>query len=187
MAKLLVYKPQMPANLARAPLPQIRIRKAVSGDFDALMALEKQVFATDRLSPRSLRHFLRSPTAAVIVAEEGGALAGAAIVLFRPRAVVARLYSIAVVPQMGGRGVAPLLLQATEQAARGRGCDRVRLEVHQTNAAAISRYRKAGYAELGRRRAYYEDGGDALRFEKRFPPAVKEKSGRTGRRISPAT
>jgi ribosomal protein S18 acetylase RimI-like enzyme len=177
----------MPANLARAPSPQTRIRKAASGDFEALMALEQRVFATDQLSRRSMRHFLRSPTAVLIVAEEGGELAGAAIVLFRPRAMVARLYSIAVTPQMSGRGIAPLLLQACEQAARARNCHTVRLEVHETNAAAISRYRKAGYAEFGCRRGYYEDGGDALRFEKRLLPAAGKKSRGTARRASPAT
>ena len=42
--------------------------------------------------------------------------------------------------------------------------------MHETNHAAISRYRKSGYREFGRRVGYYEDGGDALRFEKRLVP-----------------
>jgi hypothetical protein len=46
----------------------------------------------------------------------------------------------------------------------------MRLEVHVTNHAAISRYRKSGYREFARHRGYYEDGGDALRFEKRLVP-----------------
>jgi len=48
----------------------------------------------------------------------------------------------------------------------------MRLEVHHTNHAAIARYRKSGYREFGRHRRYYEDGGDALRFEKRLMPAA---------------
>ena len=128
----------------------IRTRKAERGDVDVLTDLEQRVFATDRLSRRSLRHFLKSPSAEVIVAEQGGQLAGTAIVLFRPRSVVARLYSIAVAPHMGGRGVAPMLLEAAEAAALARGCRAIRLEVHQTNHAAISRYRKSGYREFGR-------------------------------------
>jgi ribosomal protein S18 acetylase RimI-like enzyme len=155
------------------PAPAIHIRPAEIGDLDALVQLEHQVFSTDRLSRRSLRHFLRSPTAELLVAEAaGGRLAGTAIVLFRPRSAVARLYSIAVAPHMGGRGVASMLLQAAEQSAVGRGCRSVRLEVHQTNHAAISRYRKSGYQQFGRRLRYYEDGGDALRFEKRLIPEI---------------
>ena len=83
---------------------------------------------------------------------------------------VARLYSIAVAPQMGGRGVGAMLLAAAEAAALARDCRAMRLEVHETNHAAISRYRKSGYREFGRHARYYEDGGDALRFEKRLTP-----------------
>ena len=156
----------MPSGPAHKPARNVRVRIAAPGDLDALMELEHRVFATDRLSRRGLRHFLQSPTAAVIVAEQGGHLAGTAIVLFRPRSMAARLYSIAVAPHMGGRGVATKLLAAAEDAARSRRCTSIRLEVHETNHPAISRYRKSGYQEFGRHAAYYEDGGDALRFQK---------------------
>jgi ribosomal protein S18 acetylase RimI-like enzyme len=162
----------MPTLLAPAPRSAICVRKAEPGDIDALVALEQRVFATDRLSRRSLQRFLKSPSAELIVAEEGRGLAGTAIVLFRPRSVVARLYSLAVAPQAGGRGVAPMLLEAAESAALARGCRVMRLEVHHTNNAAISRYRKGGYRQIGRSAGYYEDGGDALRFEKRLAPEV---------------
>src|ERR1700676_3734063 len=151
--------------------PAVRLRRAQSADLDALDALEHGVFATDHLSRRSLRHFLRSPTAAVLVAEHDGDLAGTAIVLFRPRSAVARLYSIAVAPHKGGRGVGPILLASAEAQAVERGCGAIRLEVHETNATAIARYRKSGYREFGRHAGYYEDGGDALRFEKPLAPA----------------
>jgi ribosomal protein S18 acetylase RimI-like enzyme len=151
----------------------VRVRKAGRGDLDALMELEQRVFATDRLSRRSFRRFLTSPSAEVIVADEnGGALAGVAIVLFRPRSAAARLYSIAVAPPMSGRGVAATLLDAAEEAALSRHCRSIRLEVHHTNQAAIARYRKSGYREFGRHAAYYGDGGDALRFEKRLTPRL---------------
>src|SRR5262249_34187969 len=107
----------MPSNLAHAPLAEIRVRKADRGEIDALPALEHRVFAHDRLARRSLQRFLKSPAAEVIVAQDGGRLAGTAIVLFRPRSLVARLYSIAVAPQMGGRGVGAMLLAAAQAAA----------------------------------------------------------------------
>ena len=162
----------MPSNLAHAPAPEIRARNAEPGDIDALIDLEHRVFATDRLSRRSLRRFLKSKTAQVIVADEGGSLVGAAVVLFRPRSTVARLYSIATAPHMGGRGVGSLLLAAAEEAALAHDCTSIRLEVHVTNHAAISRYRKSGYREFGRHKSYYDDGGDALRFEKKLMPKL---------------
>ena len=160
----------MPSNLATAPAPQIRIRKAERGDLDALMKLEHRVFATDRLSRRSLQRLMRSGTDTVLVAHENGELSGVAIVLFRRGSLAARLYSIAVAPHAGGRGVGTKLLAAAEAEALARGCRVMRLEVHHTNHAAIARYRKSGYREFGRLRRYYEDGGDALRFEKRLMP-----------------
>jgi ribosomal protein S18 acetylase RimI-like enzyme len=160
----------MPSPLAHAPVVDVHVRNAERGDTDALIDLEQRVFATDRLSRRSLRRFLQSPTAEVIVIECGDQLAGTAIVLFRPRSLIARLYSIAVAPQMGGRGVGPMLLAAAEAAAAARGCRTIRLEVHVRNHAAISRYRKSGYREFARIPRYYDDGGDALRFEKRLVP-----------------
>src|SRR3954454_10594977 len=111
--------------------PAVRIRSAEEGDIDALMELEHRVFSTDRLSRRSLRRFLNAPSAELLVAEEpGGRLAGTAILLFRPRSAVARLYSIAVAPHMGGRGVASMLLRAAEDCAVPRRCGSLPLEVH---------------------------------------------------------
>src|SRR5205807_9615982 len=111
----------MPAHLAHAPIAEIRVRKAERADLDALMDLEHRVFAPDRLSRRSLRQFLKSPSAEVMVAEDNG-LAGTAIVLFRRCSLLARLYSLAVAPHMGGRGVGPLLPKAAEAAALTRRC-----------------------------------------------------------------
>jgi [ribosomal protein S18]-alanine N-acetyltransferase len=157
--------------------PAVRIRAAEPGDIDALVELEHRVFSTDRLSRRSLRRFLIGPSAELLVAEEAdGRLAGTAILMFRPSSKVARLYSIAVAPHMSGRGIAAMLLQAVEAITTTRGCSSIRLEVHQTNHAAIARYRKSGYRQFGRRDRYYEDGGDALRFEKRLIPEISKSA-----------
>jgi ribosomal protein S18 acetylase RimI-like enzyme len=156
----------MSSTLAHAPVPEVCVRKAERGDVDALAALEHRVFATDRLSRRSLQRFLKSPSADVIVAQDDTGLAGNAIVLFRPHSLIARLYSLGVAPWAARVGA--MLLAAAEAEALARGSRAIRLEVHVTNHAAISRYRKSGYREFSRLRRYYEDGGDALRFEKRL-------------------
>jgi len=135
-------------------------------DLEALIALERAVFTTDILSRRSFRHFLAAPGATLIVAEEGEKLAGYTLVLYPSRSRLARLYSIAVAPHIGGRGLGPLLLAAAEEAARRRGRAAMRLEVHEHNTRAIARYEKSGYRLFGRHRDYYDDHADALRFEK---------------------
>jgi ribosomal protein S18 acetylase RimI-like enzyme len=42
----------------------------------------------------------------------------------------------------------------------------MRLEVHEHNGRAIARYEQSGYRLFGRHRNYYDDRGDALRFDK---------------------
>jgi ribosomal protein S18 acetylase RimI-like enzyme len=135
-------------------------------DLDALIAIEQTVFTTDIISRRSFRHFLTAPGATVLVAEADGKIAGYVLVLYPPRSKLARLYSIAVAPHSGRRGVGPFLLAAAEEAAHQRGRRAMRLEVHEHNARAIARYEKSGYRLFGRRPGYYDDHGDALRFEK---------------------
>jgi ribosomal protein S18 acetylase RimI-like enzyme len=154
------------ASSGRPSSAAARLRRGRIGDLDALMALERTVFSADILSRRSFRRFLAAPTASLIVAEDGGKLAGYALVLYPPRSKHARLYSIAVAPHIGRRGVGPILLAAAETAARRRHRRAMRLEVHEHNTRAIARYEKSGYRLLGRHRAYYDDRADALRFDK---------------------
>src|SRR5262249_12851734 len=149
--------PSCPCTGGRDPRPQGRARRRRRVE----RARASRVCHRSAVAPQ--------PATLSKVAQRGGdrrsarrALAGSAIVLFRPRSVVARLYSIAVAPQMGGRGVGAMLLAAAEAAAVARCCRAIRLEVHVTNHAAISRYRKSGYTQFARHRGYYEDGGDAL-------------------------
>jgi ribosomal protein S18 acetylase RimI-like enzyme len=163
----------MRTALASHPSHAATVRPATAADLDGLVALENQVFSTDRISRPSFRRFLASPNATLIVAEVDGRLAGYALVLFRARTAVARLYSIAVAPHSGGRRVGATLLEAAEAAAIERGAARLRLEVNEANHPAIGLYRKAGYREFGRHSHYYEDKGHALRFEKHLRPQLR--------------
>jgi [ribosomal protein S18]-alanine N-acetyltransferase len=145
---------------------QATLRRGRMRDLAALVTLELAVFNTDVVSRRSFRNFITSPRASLIVAEESGGLAGYVLVLYPPRSQRARLYSIAVAPHAGGRGLGPRLLAAAEAAAKRRGRREMRLEVHVRNKRAIARYQKSGYRVFGKHRDYYDDHGDALRFEK---------------------
>jgi [ribosomal protein S18]-alanine N-acetyltransferase len=145
---------------------RVTLRRGRKSDLAALVTLELAVFRSDIVSRRSFRDFMASRNASLIVAEESGGLAGYVLVLYPPRSRLARLYSIAVAPHAGGRGLGPRLLAAAEQAAKRRRRSAMRLEVHVRNKRAIARYVKSGYRLFGRRRDYYDNHGDALRFEK---------------------
>jgi ribosomal protein S18 acetylase RimI-like enzyme len=155
----------------------VKLRRGRRSDIDGLVALEQAVFAYDLLSRRSFRHFLTAPGATLLIAEDGSTLAGYVLVLYPPRSRHARLYSIAVAPHLGRHGIGTRLLAAGEQAAWRRGRRSMRLEVHERNTRAVSRYEKSGYRLFGRLRRYYDDHADALRFEKPLSAAPRRTAG----------
>lgn len=104
----------------------------------------------------------KSESAVFAKARDGGRLVGYAVgtVLLDE----AELYRLAVLPGARRRGYGEALLNDFLQACRRRGAARVFLEVRAKNAPALSLYRKAGFAEIARRRGYYGDD-DAVVME----------------------
>lgn len=157
----------MGGDALTSPSPAIRAARA--DDLDAIERIETSVFDGDQLSRRSIRRLLGVPTAATVVAEDRGGLAGYAMIGFRRTSRLGRIFSLAVLPDRARRGVGAALLDACEAAAWQRSCAAVRLEVRADNAAAIRLYERTRYACFGRLEDYYEDGGAALRFQKGRP------------------
>lgn len=155
------------------------IRKAVLQDLEALLALEKACFETDRLSRRSFRHWLTADNCGFLVAELDGQVVGYALILYLRGTSLARLYSIAVDPTRRGGGIARKLVTEGEKAAKENGRLFLRLEVSIDNEAAIQLYRAMGYQPFGIYRNYYEDNNDALRMQKcvrQYPRAEASRS-----------
>jgi len=112
-----------------------------------------------------------NPAADVLVAVRGDAIVGAAVVFFHAGHRIPRLYSIAVAPEARGTGIGEALLAAAERAAKARGRRAFRLEVRTDNAAARRLYERRGYRVFGAKPRYYEDGCDAVRYEKALSPS----------------
>ena len=149
------------------PAAAVRIRSAELSDLDDLVALEEHSFTSDRLSRAQFRRHLDSDSAKVLVASTGPhRFLGTAVVFFRKRSGVARLYSIATHHAARGQGVGSALLDAVEQLARRRRCRALRLEVRADNPGAARLYERLGYRRLAAMSGYYEDGGDGWRYEK---------------------
>ena len=145
----------------------VRVRRAESSDLDDLTRLELRTFDSDRMSREQYRRHLDSDTALVLVASASHRrFLGTAVVFFRKRSSVARLYSLATQPETRGKGVGTALVEASEAAARQRRCGALRLEVRVDNAVAIQLYERLGYRRIGRLAAYYQDGADGWRYEK---------------------
>jgi ribosomal protein S18 acetylase RimI-like enzyme len=142
------------------------IRTAALPDLDRLEILEQSSFFCDAVNRRSMRDFLRSDAAVILLDECDGRLRGHVVIRFNARHRIARIYSIAVDAAHQGQGVGTGLVKAAESAARERGRLKVRLEISVDNVASQALFTRAGYTVFGEYEEYYDDGGAALRLEK---------------------
>jgi ribosomal-protein-alanine N-acetyltransferase len=90
----------------------------------------------------------------------GRAMAG--FILSRLAAGEAEILSIAIAPKQRGRGLSRPLLDLNLRRLAGLGARTVFLEVDENNAPARALYRRAGFADVGRRKSYYQSGANAL-------------------------
>ena len=67
----------------------------------------------------------------------------------------ADIANIAVLPENRECGIGYSLLSKMVDIARYKGANRIFLEVRESNLAAVSLYKKLGFANIGRRRNYY--------------------------------
>ncbi|HEX7965348.1 MAG TPA: ribosomal protein S18-alanine N-acetyltransferase [Gammaproteobacteria bacterium] len=140
------------------------IRLATLRDIDALLPIEHRSFQTDRLTRLDFTRALKGKSAVLLVAEQGGAVLGYALIRVRGRQ--AHLESLAVDPDARRLGLGRTLLKTAEQAVLERGALHMRLEIREDNPAAYALYRALGYRQHGTWLEYYEDETDALRLRK---------------------
>ncbi len=137
------------------------IRAARPEDLPALVALEAAAFP-DPWSARMLSAEIEDPSSLVLVAEDGAAGPIAGYAAFRRAADEAEFLSVAVAPAARRRGLGRRLVVAGLTRMREDGARTCYLEVRPANRPARALYRSLGFREVGRRRAYYRDGSDAL-------------------------
>lgn len=77
----------------------------------------------------------------------------------------AELIRVAVLPEFQGQGIAGGLIQMATDCAKSNGCERMILEVRDTNIAARRLYERVGFKKISIRRGYY-DGEDAIIMER---------------------
>ena len=83
-------------------------------------------------------------------------------ILSRLTAGEAEILSVAIAPKQRGRGLSRPLLDLNLRRLAGLGTRTVFLEVDENNAPARALYRRAGFADVGRRKSYYQSGANAL-------------------------
>ena len=140
----------------------IRLRPMRLADLPAVMVLEEELFAPDTWTRAMYRDELsRTDTRWYLVAEEDGTVVGyGGLIAYPDEAHVA---TIGVATARQGEGIGARLLDALLAEADRRGSPVVLLEVRADNQVAQGLYRRRGFAEIGRRRGYYQpSGADAV-------------------------
>lgn len=146
------------------------LRSARGTDLPGLARLEAASFP-DPWSERMLASAIADLFSLVLVAEADGpaaeGLAGYAV--FRRGADEAELLSLAVAPEARRHGLGRRLVEDGLARVRDEGARTCYLEVRPGNEPAVALYRRLGFRQVGRRRAYYRDGSDALVMALRLP------------------
>jgi [ribosomal protein S18]-alanine N-acetyltransferase len=141
----------------------ITIRPMVAADLPAVLALEARCFPV----PWTREHFLAELQSSLAFPRV--ATAGAGIVVGYLCAMLVldegQILNVAVDPDFRGRGIGRQLLTQVLAEFHQRRASFVALEVRWSNRAAISLYAGCGFRDVGRRKAYYHDGEDALLME----------------------
>jgi len=134
--------------------PGLQIVPMEEAHIPAAAALERACFALP-WSEQALREGMQAEGAHYLAALDQGHFIG--YLGISHAADQTDIANIAVEPAGRRRGVAQALLARAETRAVLEGCAEIRLECRAGNAAALALYRSRGYAEVGRRKKYYQN------------------------------
>jgi len=149
-----------------APGPDLHFRTLSRADLPEIMAIENVSFPTPWTEAMILRE-LETLHSLHRLAEHEGRVAGYIISWLTPPE--AMIMSIAVHPDLRGRGIGRALLEDSFRHFSHARLEAVWLEVRTGNLTAQSLYHKFGFREAYRRRGYYHDTGeDAIVMTKRL-------------------
>ncbi|MFO0640964.1 MAG: GNAT family N-acetyltransferase [Polyangiaceae bacterium] len=137
---------------------------ATPSDVDAAarILLEARLVSGDLAScVASLHDDLARPIARVTVAKDSEGVVVGVLVAWAVADEVT-LMDVAITQASRRRGEGRALVEELLAFARSRGARLVVLEVRRGNAPAIALYERLGFVAVGVRRAYYDDGEDAV-------------------------
>lgn len=158
-----------------SPGETLAIRHCVPTDLERISAIERASFS-DPWSFETFSAALALRHLRFLVAEEeaptgggGGGLVGYVVALVM--ADEGEIADVAVAPAARRRGVARRLLERVTQEMMEVGVRALYLEVRESNAAARALYESLGFAQVGRRRGYYQHPSeDALLLRRDLGP-----------------
>lgn len=135
----------------------MEFRRAIPKDATGIAALENIIFP-DPWSYRDIQDLICTEGSMCFTATDGDEVI--AYVIGRLIAPEGEIYRVAVKPEKRQRGIGYRLLDYSVKTSRGKGLERLFLEVRSKNVAAIKLYTAYGFTEIGVRKGYYKNPQD---------------------------
>lgn len=136
----------------------MEFRRSIPADATGIAALEDEIFS-DAWSYRDVQDLICTEGGMCFTAvEESGEVV--AYVIGRLIPPEGEIYRVAVAPKKRQRGIGYRLLDYAVKTSKGKGLERLFLEVRSKNIPAIKLYTAYGFKEIGVRKNYYKDPQD---------------------------
>ncbi|MDR1447928.1 MAG: tRNA (adenosine(37)-N6)-threonylcarbamoyltransferase complex transferase subunit TsaD [Candidatus Ancillula sp.] len=139
------------------------IQEASSDDLDELVVVEKQIFALDAWSSKTIENALNNPEVKVLKVVHNSKIVGMSITTFpKFNDLPADLDSVGVLPEYRNQKLGKKLLEKTLEVLKKSGLQRIQLEVRSSNFIAQELYKEFGFKQIRTRAKYYKmaESGD---------------------------
>ncbi len=148
------------------PPDEIAIRAMEEDDLDEVLSIENASFPSPWSRALFLAELKSIHSFPMVAVDSGERVVG----FVCPMLVIdeGHILDVAVDPGFRGKGIGRLLVKRVLDECQLQGAKFISLEVRTSNSTAISLYRQLGFIVNGQRRAYYENGEDALLMEYEF-------------------
>lgn len=143
----------------------VKIRNASTKDISSILFIENNCFLSEKISQRQLIYLLTKGKCIVLVGEKYSKIVSYCIYLKPKLPKPARLYSIAVLENFRGKGIAKQLITYGLKNIILLGYNRIRLEVRSSELNVQKIYTQMGFEVICKLPSYYENSKEGLRME----------------------
>jgi ribosomal-protein-alanine N-acetyltransferase len=137
------------------------IRRFELKDIPQVLRIERTSFKNP-YDISTFLYFWEAEPEGFLVAEMRGRVVG--YVMASSRNGEGEILSISVMPEFRRKGIGRRLMERAIEYLRGKGVDRIGLEVREGNEEAIKFYEKLGFKRAYKIPKYYPDGEDGIRM-----------------------
>ena len=149
----------------------ITYRTPTALDIPVLVSHERAIFKIDPWSSGQFKEEIAGigHNRFYLLAESDGQIVAWGGAMHIESADEVQVFTLAVIPEFRGRGIARTILEEIITWATSKGAKSMSLEARLNNDEAIGLYESEGFTTIAKRRNYYAPGVDAIVMKKELP------------------